>query len=330
VPGAADVKAEQAAGLPVLRIIINREKIARYGINISDVLDVIEASRAGRVVGTVFEGQKRFDLVVRLSERATREMEALPDIPIADPAGRLIPLGELAEIRVETGPAQVSREDTQRRTTVECNVRGRDLGGFVKAAQEQIRKEVDLPPGYYIEWGGEFENMSRATLRLAVVVPVTLLLIFVILYLTFGSVRHALLIYLNVPMALTGGVFALYARDIPFSISAGVGFIALFGIAVLNGVVLVSSIRRMEGEGLGSEDAAREAAGLRLRPVLMTALVASLGFLPMALSTSAGAEVQRPLATVVIGGLVTSTLLTLLVIPAVYGWFSVKTKNKEI
>lgn len=321
VPGSADVKAEQIAGLPMIRVIVDRERIARYGINAADVLDVVQASRVGKVVSTIFEGQRRFDLVVRLPDEVAADPQALANIPVSDPQGRLIPLAQLADIRTNSGPAQISREDIQRRIVVECNVRGRDLGSFIAEAQERVRSRVSLPTGYYLEWGGQFENLQRATRRLTLVVPLTLLLIFVILYMSFGSARLALLIFLNVPMALTGGIFALFTRGMPLSISAGVGFIALFGVAVLNGVVMVSYIKRLREEGRSVEEAVREGAMTRLRPVLMTALVASLGFIPMALATSAGAEVQRPLATVVIGGLVTSTLLTLLILPGVYGWF---------
>jgi cobalt-zinc-cadmium resistance protein CzcA len=321
VPGAADVKSEQIAGLPMIRVVVDRERIARYGINAADVLDVVQASRVGKVVSTIFEGQRRFDLVVRLPDEVAADPQALANIPVSDSQGRMIPLGQLAEIKTNSGPAQISREDIQRRIVVESNVRGRDLGSFVAEAQERVRSRVSLPTGYYLEWGGQFENLQRATRRLAVVVPATLFLIFVILYMSFGSARLALLIFLNVPMALTGGIFALFVRGMPLSISAGVGFIALFGVAVLNGVVMVSYINRLRQEGLALEGAVREGATTRLRPVLMTALVASLGFIPMALATSAGAEVQRPLATVVIGGLITSTLLTLLILPTLYGWF---------
>ncbi len=319
VPGAADVKAEQVAGLPYLRIMIDRRAIARYGINASQVLDVVRAI-GGRVVGHILEGQRRFFFQVRFQEDSRRDLEAISNLRVADPQGRLIPLSQLATLTPEEGPAQISRENIQRRLAVEANVRGRDLAGFVADAQAAVAANVDLPPGYWIEWGGQFENLQRASTRLAVVVPMALFLIFVLLYTAFKSVRLALLIYINVPIAATGGIGALYLREIPFSISAGVGFVALFGVAVLNGVVLISYISQMRRDGASTEDAAYQGALTRLRPVLMTALVASLGFLPMALSTSAGAEVQRPLATVVIGGLITSTLLTLLVLPALYHW----------
>ena len=329
VPGAADVKVEQVTGLPMIRIVVDRLRIARYGINAADVLDVIEASRVGKVVGSIFEGQQRFDLVVRFPESASADPEALGKIPVMDARGRLIPLGQLADIIVTSGPAQISREDIQRRIIVECNVRGRDLGGFIADAQKRVKEKVALPAGYFLQWGGQFEQLERATQRLSIVVPLILLLIFILLYTMFNSTRLALLIYLNVPMALTGGILALFVRGMPFSISAGVGFIALFGIAVMNGVVLVSYIKQRQDSGLLPLGAAVEAADIRLRPVLMTALVASFGFVPMALSTGAGAEVQQPLATVVIGGLITSTLLTMVVLPAIYRWFAGDGKTEQ-
>ena len=323
VPGAADVKAEQTAGLPVVRVKVDRDRCARYGISVADVLDTVEASRAGKVVGTVFEGQKRFSLAVRFPDETARSVEALGNAPVASPGGALVPLAQLAEITLDTGPAQISREAVRRRIVVEANVRGRDVASFVAEAKRAIAAEVKLPPGYYIRWGGQFENLEAASRRLAVVVPLALALIFAMLYFAFRSAKPAALIFLNVPFAATGGVFALALRGLPFSISAGVGFIALFGVAVLNGVVLMTQVRDLEERtSLGVLDVLRRASALRMRPVLMTALVASLGFLPMALATGSGAEVQRPLATVVIGGLVTSTLLTLYVLPTVYSLFA--------
>ena len=319
VPGAAEVKAEQVAGLPYLRIKIDQRAIARYGINISEVLDVVRAV-GGRIVGQIMEGQKRFFFQVRFQQESRDDLQSISNLKIADSRGRLIPLGQLATLTTEEGPAQISREDIHRRLAVEANFRGRDLAGFVADAQEAV-EALDLPPGYWIEWGGQFENLQRASRRLMIVVPVALFLIFVLLYSTFGSASLGFLIFINVPIAATGGIVALFLRGLPFSISAGVGFIALFGVAVLNGVVLVSYIRQRSLEGASSQAAAYKGALVRLRPVLMTALVASLGFVPMALASSAGAEVQRPLATVVIGGLMTSTALTLLVLPAIYGWF---------
>lgn len=321
VRGAEDVKVEQVSGLPQLQIKPDREKLARHGVNVEDVNDLVESVVSGKAAGTVYEGEQRFNLVVRLNEASARDLETIKGLQVAAPGGARIPLSELAEVSLVEGPAQISREDTRRRIGVELNVRGRDVGSFVKEAQGAIEKEVQLPPGYYLTWGGTFENLERASARLLVVVPLALFLIFILLFSTFGSVRQALLIYTGIPFAVVGGVFALALRGMPFSISAGVGFIALFGVAVLNGLVMVSYINRLREEGRGLDDAISEGAETRLRPVLMTALVASLGFIPMAVATSAGAEVQRPLATVVIGGLITSTLLTLLILPALYGWF---------
>ena len=319
VPGAADVKAEQVAGLPYLRIMIDRQAIARYGINAAEVLDVVRAV-GGRVVGHVLEGQRRFFFQVRFQADSRNDLKAISNLKVADSKGRLIPLSQLATLTTQEGPAQISRENIQRRLAVEANVRGRDLASFVAEAQRVVASRVPLPPGYWIEWGGQFENLQRASGRLAIVVPMALFLILVLLYTAFRSARLALLIFINVPIAATGGIVALYLRDMPFSISAGVGFIALFGVAVLNGVVLISYTGQLRREGASVSEAAYQGALTRLRPVLMTALVASLGLLPRAVSTSAGAEVQRPLATVVIGGLITSTLLTLLVLPALYQW----------
>ncbi|GJL70277.1 MAG: cation transporter [Nitrospirales bacterium] len=319
VPGAAETKAEQVAGLPYLRVIIDREAIARYGINTSQVLDTVRAI-GGRTVGQVVKGNRRFFVQVRFSPEDRKNFQRIRDIRVADPRGRLIPITQLADIRVETGFAQISRENIQRRLAVETNLRGRDLAGFVADAQQAVEQQVNLPEGYWIEWGGQFEQLQRASMRLAIVVPLALFLIFVLLYTMFNSVRPAVLIYLNIPLAATGGILALAFRGMPFSISAGIGFIALFGVAVLNGVVLMSYVLDLRKQGLSAEEAAYQGAVIRVRPVLMTALVASLGFLPMALSTSPGAEVQQPLATVVIGGLMTSTALTLLVLPTLYVW----------
>ncbi|MGE3177343.1 MAG: efflux RND transporter permease subunit [Vicinamibacterales bacterium] len=320
VPGAADVKLEQTTGLPFLRVKIRRDEIARYGINASQVLDVVQ-TMGGRTVGEVLEGQRRFDIQVRFTPESRTDVERIRALKVADPQGRMIPLSQLAEIVVEEGPAQITRENIHRRIAVEANVRGTDLASFVAAVQQAVAAQVRLPTGYYVEYGGQFENLQRASSRLLLVVPVALFLIFVLLYTTFGAVRPALLIYFNIPIAATGGVVALMLRGMAFSISAAVGFIALFGVAVLNGVVMVSYFIELRRQGQSIDAAVLAGAELRLRPVLMTALVAGLGFVPMALSSGAGAEVQRPLATVVIGGLVTSTALTLLVLPALYRWF---------
>jgi heavy metal efflux system protein len=334
VDGAADVKAEQVIGLPTMRVRIDRDAIARYGINAENVLEVIE-SIGGNQVGTVLEGQKRFALQVRFGDDVRSDLDRIRDLKIAGPPkgdgpARLIPLSQLASIEIEEGPAQISRENISRRITVEANVRGRDLASFVAEAQEALRAELKLPSGWYIDWGGQFENLQAASKRLSVLVPMALLLIFVLLYTMFGTSRLALLIYLNVPLAITGGIIALVVRGYPFSISAGVGFIALSGIAVLNGVVLVSYIQEKRKTGMSPEEAARHSARVRLRAVLMTVVTDALGFLPMAVSTSAGAEVQRPLATVVIGGLVTSTFLTLFVLPTVYQWFDSDKAEVEV
>ena len=328
IRGAEDVKVEQVSGLPQLQIKPNRDEIARYGINVEDVNNLVESIVAGKEAGQVFEGDKRFNLVVRLNEDSGRDVEAIKNLLVAAQNGGRIPLSQIAEVSVTEGPAQISRDDTRRRISVELNVRGRDIGSFVKEAQAAIDRDVKVPPGYYITWGGQFENLQRASNRLLIVVPLALLLIFVLLFSTFSSVKQALLIYTGIPFAVVGGVLALAMRGMPFSISAGVGFIALFGVAVLNGVVMVSYFNRLRDEGRSIADAVREGAATRLRPVLMTALVASLGFIPMAVATSAGAEVQRPLATVVIGGLVTSTLLTLLILPTLYGWFERERSTK--
>ena len=319
VPGAADVRAERTAGLPYLRIRVRRDAIARHGLNAADVLDTVETI-GGKVVSQVVDGNRRFALQVRFPTAQRDSLEAIQNLKVADEDGHFIPLSQVADITSESGPAQISRESAQRRVSVEVNVRGRDLGGFVSEARRMVEQKVKLPEGYSIEWGGQFEQLESASRRLAIAVPAALLLIFVLLYFNFNAALPAILIFLNVPLAATGGILALFVRGMPFSISAGVGFIALFGVAVLNGIVLLSYIERKRQEGLSLAEAVEEGAIARLRPVLMTALVASLGFIPMALSTGAGAEVQRPLATVVIGGLITSTLLTLLVLPAVYRW----------
>jgi len=329
VRGAADVKLEQTSGLPFLRVKVRRDEIARYGINASQVLDVVQAM-GGRAVGEVLEGQRRFDIQVRFTPESRSDIEKIRMLKVADPQGRMIPLSQLADIVVEEGPAQITRENYHRRIAVEANVRGTDLASFVADVQQAVGSQVTLPPGYYVEYGGQFENLQRASQRLLLVVPVALFLIFVLLYTTFGAVRPALLIYFNIPIAATGGVVALMLRGMPFSISAAVGFIALFGVAVLNGVVMISYFIELRRQGLGVDEAVMTGAELRLRPVLMTALVAGLGFVPMALSTGAGAEVQQPLATVVIGGLVTYSTLTLLVLPALYRWFERDEREVEL
>jgi len=320
IRGAEDVKVEQIAGLPQLQIKPDRAAIARYGINVEDVNNLVESVVAGKEAGQVYEGEQRFNLIVRLTDTASRDVETIKNLLVPAPNGARVPLAEVADVKVVEGPAQISREDTRRRIGVELNVRGRDIKSFVEEAQRKIAAEVQLPAGYYLTWGGQFENLQRATERLMIVVPLALFLIFVLLFTTFNSVKQAVLIYTSIPLAVVGGILALFLRGMPFSISAGVGFIALFGVAVLDGVVMVSYINQLRDQGRSLDQAVREGAIARLRPILMTALVASFGFVPMAIATSAGAEVQRPLATVVIGGLMVSTVLKLLVLPMLYGW----------
>ncbi len=323
VPGAVDVRVEQVAGLEYLRVTPDRNRLARYGLTIEDVNQVTETIAVGAPVGQVLEGERRFGIVVRTAHHFTGDLEALRSLPLRSISGQVVPLGDVADLHFVTGPAQISREAQSRRLTVEFNVRGRDLLSVVQDAQ-RAAAVVKLPVGYRAEWGGQFKHYLDARARLAVVVPVALGLILFLLWLTFGSLRTGLLIFLNVPFAAVGGVAALSLRGIPFSISAGVGFIALFGVAVLNGLVLIAFARDLEATGVGHAEAIARAADGRLRPVLMTALVASLGFVPMALSTAPGSEVQRPLATVVIGGLISATLLTLFVLPVLYAWFMPK------
>ncbi|WP_165251141.1 efflux RND transporter permease subunit [Paludisphaera soli] len=320
VPGATDVKAQVLGGLPFLKITIDRDRIARYGIDASDVLDVGTAL-GGKIVGQVVEGQRRFDLVVRVAPEMRKDPQAIGQLRIRDSQNRLIPLQDVADVETVDGVYEIWRKDRQRRVMIQANVRGRDLASFVGEAQEKVEAEVALPRSYTLEWGGTFENLQSATRRLTIVLPVALLGIFLLLYATFQSIGLGLLIFLSVPLGAIGGVMALWVRDLNFSISAGVGFIALSGVAVLDGLVLVSAIRQLIEAGEPTPDAVRSASMSRLRPILMTGMVASLGFVPMAFSHGSGAEVQRPLATVVIGGILTSTLLKLVVIPAIYPWF---------
>jgi cobalt-zinc-cadmium resistance protein CzcA len=327
VKGAADVSTEQISGQPYLNIYFNRDAIARYGLNISDVQEVVEIAIGGKAATEIFEGQARFDVVVRYPENRRSDIQSIENSLVHLPSGGNIPLREVAKIVAEEGPVQVSREFGQRRIVVECNVRGTDIGSFVADAKKNIETKITLPAGYYLTWGGQFENQESATQRLMVVVPLSIFMIFILLFTTFGNMRHSLLILLNLPFALSGGIFALYVRDLHLSVSALIGFIALFGVAVLNGIVLISYINQLLKEEHELEFAIIKGAADRLRPVLMTALVASLGFIPMALSHGTGAEVQRPLATVVIGGLVTSTLLTLFVLPILYSLFENRKKQ---
>ena len=337
VPGAADARTEQVTGLPMLTIIPNRERLAYYGLDVASVQQALRVATAGEVAGQIFEGDRRFDIVVRLPELLRTDLDALARLPIPLPAGILreidgdadmlglinspphsIPLQELAEIQITTGPNQISRENGKRSVVVTANVRERDLGSFVQDVQAAVARDVQLPAGYWVSYGGTFEQMITATQRLSIVVPLTLIIIFGLLFMAFNSAKDAALVFSGVPLALTGGIAALVLRDMPLSISAAVGFIALSGVAVLNGVVMLSFIRDLVAKGIALEQAIIEGALTRLRPVLMTALVASLGFVPMALNVGTGAEVQRPLATVVIGGIISSTILTLLVLPVLY------------
>ena len=325
-PGAADVKVEQTTGLPMLTVHIDREKTARLGVNVGDVQEAIAIAVGGREAGVLFQGDRRFDIIVRLPERLRSDMEAMKQLPIhlpVDEAGgqarpAYLQLGDVATFEVAPGPNQISREDGKRRVVVTANVRGRDIGSFVAEAEQMMQQTVKVPAGYWTTWGGTFEQLQSAAKRLQIVVPVALLLVFMLLFAMFNNVKDGLLVFTGVPFALTGGILALWLRDIPLSISAGVGFIALSGVAVLNGLVMISFIRSLREEGKRLDAAIHEGALTRLRPVLMTALVASLGFIPMAIATGTGAEVQRPLATVVIGGILSSTALTLLVLPILY------------
>ncbi|MGH8454080.1 MAG: efflux RND transporter permease subunit [Nevskiales bacterium] len=319
VAGAAGIKVEQVSGLPMLTIQANRDALYRYGLNVADVQEVIEIALGGRETGQVFEGDRRFNLVVRLPETMRTDIDDIKRLPVPLPEGGYVPLSDVATLSIAPGLNQVNRENGKRRVVVTSNVRGRDLGSFVAEVQQAITQNVKLPPGYWLDYGGTFEQLESAAARLKLLVPLTLLMIFGLLLMTFGSAKDAALVFSGVPLALTGGVAALWLRDIPLSISAGVGFITLSGVAVLTGVVMVSAFRDiLEQKGESLEEAIVEGALLRLRPILMIALVASLGFLPMALNTGTGAEVQRPLATVVIGGIISATLLSLLVLPALY------------
>ena len=321
VRGAADVNIEKVSGLAYLQIEIDRDKIARYGINVADVQEVVETAIGGKEATKVYEGQKVFGLAVRFPESARSDVSPIRQILIASPQGALIPLGQLAHVYVTEGPEQISREMAQRRIVVECNVTDRDIGSFVKEAQQKIDTAVKLPPGYYLTWGGQFENQQRAMKRFAIVVPITIGAIFLLLFGSFNSVKQALLIILNIPFALIGGILALLIGHFNMSVSASVGFIALFGVAVLNGVVMVSYFNELRREGISIELAVIKGAVLRLRPVLITASVAALGLVPMLFATGPGSEIQKPLAAVVIGGLISSTLLTLFLLPTLYKVF---------
>jgi heavy metal efflux system protein len=320
VRGAADAQIQLTSGVPDLTIRIDRGALARYGLNVSDIEQAVEVGASGVVVSQLIEGEKRYDIALRLPETYRENPQTMQEITLRASGGAQIKLAQIAQVRVVRAAIEIDREEGQRRMVVMSNVRGRDLGSFVKEAQANIARQVKLPAGYFIEYGGQFENQQRATRRLMVIIPIVIFLIYILLYLTFKSFKQALLVVGNIPFALVGGIAALWLRGMNLNLSASVGFIALFGVAMLNGVVLVSSINQSRESGRSTYDAVLAGARRRLRPVLMTACVASFGFIPMALSTSTGAEVQRPLASVVIGGLFTSTLLTLLLLPVLYEW----------
>ncbi|XVO80772.1 efflux RND transporter permease subunit [Pseudomonas chlororaphis] len=338
IDGAAEVKVQQTTGLPVLTVNVDRDKAARFGLNVGDVQDAVAIAVGGRKAGILYEGDRRFDMLVRMSDAQRTDIDGLSRllIPVAAAAGSVngqlgfIALSEVASVDLVLGPAQVSRENGKRLVIVSANVRGRDMGTFVEEATRAIGDQVQIPTGYWITWGGQFEQLQEASKRLEIVVPVALLLVFGLLFMMFNNLKDGLLVFTGIPFALTGGIMALWLRDIPLSISAGVGFIALSGVAVLNGLVMIAFIRNLREEGRMLAAAVNEGALTRLRPVLMTALVASLGFIPMALATGTGAEVQRPLATVVIGGIISSTALTLLVLPALYHWAHRKEEEQEL
>jgi cobalt-zinc-cadmium resistance protein CzcA len=313
---------EQISGEAQLVVRADRDALARYGLNVAQVMEIVSTAVSGEAVTEVIEGQKRFDVYLRMAEEYRSDAQAIGNLWISNEDGIRVPVSQVADIRLVEGPPTVSREDAQRRVVVQCNVRGRDMGGFVEQARTAVETRVNLPAGYFVTWGGQFENQQRAQRTLMVVVPVCLGLIFILLYMSFNSVKNAFLIILNVPFALIGGIFALAISGQYLSVPSSVGFIALFGVAVLNGVVMVSYFNQLVRHGINLDEAVIQGAMLRLRPVLMTATVASLGLIPLLLATGIGSEVQRPLATVVVGGLVSSTLLTLLVLPALYKWFA--------
>lgn len=329
VSGAADARVEQVTGLPTLSVIPKRTALGRYGLNVVELQDWVSAAIGGESAGLLYEGDRRFELIVRLPETLRRDIDRLAFLPVPLPNGDYIPLEEVATLDISPGPAQISRENGKRRVVVTANVRGRDLGSFVADVKSRISSDVDVPPGYWLDYGGTFEQLESASQRLALVVPITLFVIIGLLVIAFGSLKDALIVFTGVPLALTGGVLSLWLRDMPLSISAGVGFIALSGVAVLNGLVMLAFIRDLWHEKGDLLESVVEGALIRLRPVLMTALVASLGFIPMALNTGTGAEVQRPLATVVIGGIISSTLLTLFVLPVLYHWLHRNEKSNH-
>jgi len=329
VPGAADIQVDQVSGKPQLRITVDRHAIARYGINLADVQEVIRTSVGGEIAGQIFEGIRRFDILVRFAPEFRSTPETIKDILIKSPTGARVPLSQLAMIEEVVGPRQITREQGQRFITIQCNVEGRDIGSFVEEGQRKIDEKVKLPPGYLVTWGGQFRLQQEANKRFAIVIPVTLLLIFLLLFSSFNSLKNSFLILLNIPLALVGGVVGLWMTGQNLSVPASVGFIALFGIALENGMVLVTYFNQLLREGLAIDEVSIKGALLRLRPVLMTAVTTALGLIPLLTATGTGSEVQRPLATVVVGGLFTSTVLTLLVLPALYKWFALKVERES-
>ncbi|MDZ7781486.1 MAG: CusA/CzcA family heavy metal efflux RND transporter [Halioglobus sp.] len=330
VPGATDVRTQQQGGKRQIVVRPDRDALARYGINIDDVLGTLETGVGGATAGLVFDGIRRFDIFLRLQESQRSRLDLIRELPLRSTEGAVVPLSRVADVGLYTGPKQISRSNASRRLYVQMNVRGRDMGGVVEELRGLVRERVDMPPGYFVEFGGQFENQERAMARLYLVVPITLALIFLLLFSAFGSLRYATLIFLNVPFAITGGIIALLVSGLYLSVPAAVGFIAVFGVAVLNGVVLVSYINQLRDEGMPADEAVAMGAERRLRPVLMTATVAILGLVPLLLADGIGSNVQRPLAAVVVGGLVTSTLLTLVVLPSVYRWFAMPRKEVEV
>jgi cobalt-zinc-cadmium resistance protein CzcA len=328
VRGAADVQVDQVSGKPQLKIEVNRHAIARYGINLEDVQEVIRTAIGGEIAGQIFEGIRRFDILVRFQPESRQTLSAIKELLIESPTGIKVPLSQLASIEEIVGPRQITREQNQRFITIQCNVLDRDIGSFVEEGQSVIDNSIDLPAGYLVTWGGQFRLQQEANKRFAIVIPVTLLLIFLLLFTSFNSLKNSILILSNIPLALVGGIVGLWLTGQNLSVPASVGFIALFGIALLNGIVLVTYMNQLMKEGLAVDEASIRGASLRLRPVLMTALAAALGMIPLLFSTGIGSEVQRPLATVVVGGLFTSTVLTLLVLPAFYKWFAVDIEKK--
>jgi cobalt-zinc-cadmium resistance protein CzcA len=330
IRGAEDLQIDQVTGKPQLKITVDRHAIARYGLNLADVQQVIKTAIGGETSGQIFEGIRRFDIFVRLAPEYRNNKAVISELLISTPTGMEVPLSQVADIEEIEGPRQITREQNQRFITIQCNVVGRDIGGFVEEAQKEIEEEVSLPVGYYTTWGGQYKLQQEANKRFAIVIPITLLIVFFLLYSSFNSMKNTLLIFINIPLALVGGIIALWLTDQNLSVPASVGFIALFGIALQNGMVLVTYLNQLLREGIPIDEASIEGAKLRLRPVLMTALTTMLGLMPLLIATGTGSEVQRPLATVVIGGLFTSTILTLIVLPALYKWFPVKVRTGEM